>query len=398
MQEFNYVVTDKKGQTHKGIIEAVNSKQAATILHGKDFTIISIEPKKKAMEINLFKGVGIAALAQFTRQLSTMITSGLPLADSLVVLQKQTENKSLQEVVKQISEDIEGGSSFASALSKHRSVYSAAYINVIKAGEASGTLDKVLMKLADTLEKDREFQSKIKGAMVYPAIITIAMILVASIILIFVVPKLSEVYVDLDIVLPLPTRVLIAVSHFMVRFWWLVLLAMIGGNIALRRYRKTPEGALLIDKLLLKLPVVGKLNRDTSLTEFTRTLGALVSAGVPILDSLKISGETATNATHRQAVGNIITKVEKGTTLSNALASEEVFPPLISQMASVGEETGKMDEVLTKVSQFFELEVEQQVKNLTTALEPIIMVALGVMVGMLMISIVLPIYNITSAF
>jgi len=399
MQQFTYTVTDAKGKSRKGIIEATSSKQASIVLHDRGFTIINIVEKKGGVfSIPFFGGVGIAPLAQFTRQLATMITSGLPLADSLVVLQKQTENQKLQEIVKDISSDIEGGNSLASSLQKHSSVFSSAYYNIIKAGEASGTLDKVLLKLADTLEKQREFQGKLKGAMVYPAIIMIAMFLVAAIILIFVVPKLSEVYKDLGITLPLPTLILMALSNFFVKFWWLVIIISVGGSIALRRYRKTPEGALLIDSLILKLPVIGKLNRDSSLTEFTRTLGSLVAAGVPILDSLKIAGETATNATHKVAVANVATSVEKGASLARALENEETFPPLICQMAKVGEETGKMDEVLTKVSIFFEQEVDQQVKNLTTALEPIIMIVLGIGVGLLMISIILPIYSITSAF
>jgi type IV pilus assembly protein PilC len=398
MQEFNYTVTDKKGTYHKGIVQAVNTKQAANILHDRGFTVISIVEKKGAFEISIFNKIGIGPLAQFTRQLATMITSGLPLAESLDVLQKQTENKRLQQVIRSINEDIQGGSNFATALTKHSEVFNSAYINVIKAGEASGTLDKVLLKLADTLEKEREFQGKLKGAMVYPIIISGAMVIVAAIILIFVVPKLSQVYKDLDIVLPLPTRLLIWISDFMVMFWWLLAILIVVGIFVLRRYRKTPNGALVIDNILMKLPVFGKLNRDSSLTEFTRTLSALVAAGVPILESLKIAGETATNAIHRQAVTAVAAKVEKGASLSKALGTEEIFPPIIPQMSAVGEETGKMDEVLNKVSVFFEMEVDQEVKNLTTAIEPIIMIVLGVMVGLLMVSIVLPIYSITSAF
>jgi len=398
MQEFTYSVTDSKGKSHKGLVEAVNKKQAANILHERGFTVLSITEKKGQFEIKFFSKIGIGPVAQFTRQLATMISSGLPLAESLTVLEKQTEHKGLRVVIKEISEEISGGSSFTTALSKHPDVFKPAYINVIKAGEASGTIDKVLTKLAQTMEKEREFKGKIKGALIYPAIITMGMLGVAAIILIFVVPKLAEVYVDLEIELPLPTRILIAISDFLVVFWWLVIIIIIGGLAVLRRYRKTPSGALIIDSLLLKVPVTGKLNRDTSLTEFTRTLGALVAAGVPILEALKISGDTASNAVHRQAVKNVVIKLEKGASLSKALETEEVFPPIIPQMAKVGEETGKLDEVLTKVSEFFEMEVDQEVKNLTTALEPIIMVVLGVMVGGLMIAIILPIYSITDAF
>ncbi len=398
MQEFKYSVTDTKGKSHKGIVQAVNKKQAANILHERGFTVLSITEKKGQFEINLFNKIGIGPIAQYTRQLATMISSGLPLAESLEVLQKQTENKRLQGIIREISEEISGGSSFSTALAKHPEVFKPAYINVVKAGEASGTIDKVLQKLASTMEKEREFKGKIKGALIYPAIITLGMLGVAGIILVFVVPKLAEVYIDLEIQLPLPTRILIAISDFLVIFWWLVIIIIIGGLAVLRRYRSTLSGALVIDRLLLKVPVTGKLNRDTSLTEFTRTLGALVAAGVPILEALKISGDTASNAVHRQAVENVVIKLEKGVSLAKALETEDVFPPIIPQMAKVGEETGKMDEVLTRVSEFFEMEVDQEVKNLTTALEPIIMVVLGVMVGGLMIAIILPIYSITDAF
>ncbi|MCH7541899.1 type II secretion system F family protein [Patescibacteria group bacterium] len=397
MQQYSYLVKDKKGVSHKGLVEASSERQAANVLHERGYTVINITPKSKGIQIGFIGGVGIAPLAQFTRQLATMVTSGLPLTDSLVVLQKQTEHKKMQEIIGELTSDIQSGSTFASAISKHDE-FSTAYVNVIKAGEASGTLDQVLLKLSDNLEKEREFQGKIKGALIYPIVIFVAMTFVAAIILIFVVPKLSEVYVDLGIALPLPTRILIFISEFAVRFWWLMIISGVGASIAFRRYRKTPEGALVIDRILMKIPVFGKLNRDTSLTEFTRTLGILVGAGVPILESLRIAGSTATMAVHREAANKVATLVEKGTTLSKALERFEEFPPIIPQMASVGEETGKMDEVLGKVAHFFELEVEQQVKNLTTALEPIIMIVLGVLVGLLMVSILLPIYNITAAF
>jgi type IV pilus assembly protein PilC len=397
MEQFNYTVKDKKGITHKGIVEASSDRQAANILHDRGYTVVNLKSKDKGFSLSFFGGVGIGPLSAFTRQLATMVTSGLPLSDSLVVLSKQTENKKLQEIIGMINSDIQSGSTFAVALSKH-DVFSTAYINVVKAGEASGTLDKVLLKLADNLEKEREFQGKIKGAMIYPLVIMLAMGFVAAIIVLFVVPKLSEVYEGMGISLPLPTLILMAISEFSLRFWWLIIIVGVGGFYALKKYRQTDEGALVIDKLLLKVPVFGRLNRDTSLTEFIRTLGILVGAGVPILESLKIAGATATNAIHRSAVNQVAILVEKGTTLSLGLEKFDEFPPIVAQMTKVGEETGKMDDVLDKVAHFFEIEVEQQVKNLTTALEPIIMVVLGIMVALLMISIILPIYNITAAF
>jgi len=399
MLQFKYVVRDQKGVNKEGLIEAGTAKAAASILHERGFVVVTLTAHKQGGGLpTFFGGVNLGDLTNFTRQLATMINSGLPLTDSLQILQKQTEKPKLGEVIRSIAEDIQGGSTFAESLSKHDDLFSQVYINVVRAGESSGTLDQVLTNLANTLEKDRDFQGKVKGAFIYPVIILFAMLLVSSIILIFVVPKLTQLYTDLKITLPLPTRILIGVSDFATHFWWLVILIMVAAFWLLRRYRKTPQGALFIDRISLKIPIMGKLNRDTSLTELTRTLGALVGAGVPILEALKISANVASNALHRQAVSRASTLVEKGTTLSKALSVDDTFPPIIPQMVSVGEETGKMDDVLNKVSHYYELEVENQVKNLTTALEPMIMIVLGIMVAALVISIILPIYNITSAF
>lgn len=397
MQQFNYIIKDAQGLTKKGVVEAVDSRQASSILHDRGYVVIKIEEKKKEFAFH-FGGIGLGPIANFTRQLATMISSGLPLTESLVVLERQTENERLRVVIKQLGDDIQGGQTFAGSLSKHPGEFSIAYINIVKAGESSGTLDKVLAKLADTLEKDREFQAKVKGAFVYPVIILIAMALVIGVIMIFVVPKLSELYTQLNIDLPLPTKVMIFLSKFVAGFWWLIIIAFFGLSILLRRYRKTESGALVVDRIILKMPIFGKLNRDSSLTEFTRTLAALISAGVPILEGLKISGDVASNATHRLAVKKATALVEKGAQLSKALGQDATFPAIVPQMVAVGEETGKIDDVLNKVSNYFELEVEHQVKNLTAALEPIIMIVLGVMVALLVISIILPIYNITSAF
>jgi len=397
MQQFTYTVKDKNGENRKGLIEAVDSTQAVSILHERGFVVIDIREAKQGFDLS-FGGVGIGPVTNFTRQLATMISSGLPLTESLVVLGKQSENKKLQEIIRQIGEDIQGGNTFANALSKHPKEFSIAYINIIKAGESSGTLDKVLIKEADTLEKDREFQSKVKGAFVYPTIVLFGMALVISIIMIFVVPKLSELYKSLNITLPLPTKIMIGLSNIFVNFWWLLIILGVGGVILFNRYRKTEKGALIVDRITLKLPIMGRLNRDTSLTVFTRTLSSLVAAGVPILEGLKISSEVASNATHRQAVKRAATLVEKGAQLSKALEADDVFPAIIPQMVAVGEETGKIDEVLAKVSAYFDMEVDHQVKNLTAALEPIIMIVLGVMVALLVISVILPIYGITSAF
>jgi len=398
MQQFKYIVRDQSGQEKKGTVESTSPEQASSILHNKGYVVIKISPKSKALQVPFIGGVNLGHVATFTRQLSTMITSGLPLTDSLIVLERQTSHERFRQIIKEIADDVQGGKSFADSLSKHGSAFSAAYINIVKAGEASGTLDSVLTKLADTLEKDREFQSKIKGAFIYPAIIIIAMTGVSFLIMVFVIPRLADVYTEIGLDLPLPTVILITISRFMAAFWWLLIIAFAVAFVFLRRYKKTPQGALLMDRLMLKVPVMGQLSRDSSLTELTRTLGALVGAGVPILEALKISSEVALNAVHTQAIKRAAAMVEKGATLSKAIAQEEDFPPIVTQMLAVGEETGKMDDVLDKVSHFYELEVEHQVRNLTTALEPIVMIMLGIMVAFLVISIIFPIYNITKGF
>lgn len=397
MQQFSYIVKDKQGQTKKGLIEAADPRAASAILHDRGFVVIKIETKKKEFAFN-FGGIPIGAIANFTRQLSTMISSGLPLTDSLAVLQKQTDNKRLQEIIVSLADDIQGGSTFATSLAKHPKAFSIAFVNIVKAGESSGTLDKVLAKLAETIEKEREFQAKVKGAFIYPAIIMVAMVLVISIIMIFVVPKLSELYVQLNVDLPLPTKILMFLSGVFVNFWWLIIILAVIASIFFKRYRKSEKGALVVDRIILKIPIMGKLNRDTSLTEFTRTLSSLIAAGVPILEGLKISAAVASNATHRLAIRRATTLVEKGAQLSKAIGQDNTFPAIVPQMIAVGEETGKIDDVLAKVSNYFDMEVDHQVKNLTASLEPIIMIVLGVMVALLVISIILPIYGLTSSF
>lgn len=401
MEQYRYTAKDSQGQSRVGIIEAVDVKQASSLLHEMGLVVIKIVPKGTSIGIGTligrFRGASIGSVANFTRQLATMINAGLSLIDALVILEKQLDDSSIKQSINEITKDIQSGSSFATALSKHARIFPPSYISMIKAGEASGTLDQVLTRLADNLEKQREFESKVKGAFIYPIIVVIAMLLVSVIVLIFVIPRISVLYTDLKVGLPLPTRILLALSDFLRTFWWALILVPPAAFYGLRFFRKTPEGKIVIDHILLKLPVFGRLNEYTSFTELTRTLGSLVGSGVPILDALRIAGDVAGSAVHQQAIKEASYLVEKGGQLSTAISQQESFPPIIPQMIAVGEETGKLDEVLSKLSHYFEVEVEQQVKNLTAALEPLIMIVLGIGVALLVISIILPIYKITSA-
>ncbi len=401
MDQFRYTAKDSQGASRTGIIEAVDLKQASGLLHEMGLVVIKIVPKGESLGIGSliakFRGTSTGSVATFTRQLSTMINAGLSLVDALVILEKQLNDQSIKVAIKDITKDIQAGGTFASSLAKHPKIFSTSFISMVKAGEASGTLDLVLTRLADTLEKQREFESKVKGAFIYPIIIVVAMILVTIIVLVFVVPRISVLYTDLNVDLPLPTKILLALSSFVRTFWWVLIFVPPAAYYGLRAFRKTPEGKIVIDHLLLKLPIFGRMNEYTSFTELTRTLGSLVGSGVPILDALKIAGDVAGSAVHQQAIKEAAHLIEKGGQLSTAFSYQESFPPIVPQMIAVGEETGKLDEVLSKLAHYFETEVEQQVKNLTAALEPLIMVVLGIGVALLVISIILPIYKITSA-
>ena len=326
-----------------------------------------------------------------------MITAGLPLTDALTILKSQSR-PAMANLIGGIIRDIEGGANLATALEKRGHVFSRIYVALVKAGESAGVLDKVLARLSDNLEKQREFKSKTKGALVYPAIVIMAMVIVAFVMMIFVIPKLTDLYKDMEIDLPAPTLFLIAISGFMVKFWWLIIIAVIVGVFLFQSWRKTPIGMRMFDTFMLRLPIFGPLKKQITLAEFCRTFGLLSGAGIPIIEALNIVSEAMDNLVLREGVVAASKQVEKGFPLATAIAENDYYPQILSQMIRVGEETGKIDEVLTKLSAYFESESEQLVKGLTTALEPLIMIVLGLGVAFLVMSIIMPIYQLTSSF
>ncbi len=336
-------------------------------------------------------------LVNFTRQLATMISAGLPLATSLAILQEQS-NPAMAAVLAKVLRDVESGTSFAKALQEHPDVFSRVYIQLVRAGEIGGVLDNVLERLADTLDKQKDFAAKTKGAMIYPVIVLLAMVAVAFIMMVFVMPQLTEMYRDFEAELPLTTRALIAVSDFMVKFWWLFIGGVFAAFSGLRVWAKTEAGEKTIDEFLFKIPIIGPLRTKLVLTEFARTLSLLIAAGVSLLEGLDIVGKALNSYSFRQAVLNAKDEVEKGVSMSVALGAYEVFPPIVPQMASVGEETGKVDEILSKLSEYYEKESEYAIKNLTTVMEPVIMIILGLGVGFMVVSIMMPIYSLTAQF
>jgi len=402
MPVFQYKARDSDGKLIAGLVDAPSQEAAIRLLHEKQMFVVGIQVSREQMSLakfeQYFKRVTFSDIVNFTRQLSTMVTAGLSLPEALTILRTQTTNRVFSAVLVDIEHQIVSGGNLAGALAKYSQYFSATYIALVRAGEASGTLDQILARLSESLEAQREFRGKVSGAMIYPIIILIGMIGVIFVMMTVVMPKLTGLYKDFNLDLPWTTKLLMSVSNFFVYYWWLMIIGAGGAVWAFRKWRKTPFGELLVDKLLFKIPLFGELQKKIILVDFTRTLGMLVSSGIHILEGLQILKNSLGNVLFRNAISEISKKVEKGFPLGDSFAQFEVFPPIVSQMMKVGEETGKLDETLSKLSKYFQAESETLVKGLTTAIEPIIMVIMGVGVGFIVISVITPIYNLTSSF
>ncbi len=400
MENFRYKAKDKNGKTTEGLVEATNINQAARILRERGLLIIALNKKGEDLVLQVKKGLGritVQDKVNFTRQLATMINAGLTVTESLSILELQS-SPALSRLISDVLRDVESGVTLAEALEKHGTVFDQIYIALIRSGETAGVLDKILSRLADNLENQAEFRRKIKGAMVYPIIVIGGMIAVITVMVIFVIPKLTTIYEEFQADLPNSTKLLIALSKFATHYWWLAL-TLIGGLFFLGRIlSKNPLFRRQLDELLFKLPIVGKLRKSMVLTEFTRTLGLLIGSGILIVEAIEVTTKSLNSPNYEEKMKQVSKEVEKGLPLATSLAKTEIFPPLLPQMVAVGEETGKLDEVLGKVSAYFEQESDNAVKGLTTAIEPLIMIVLGVGVGFLMLAIIMPIYNLTSKF
>jgi type IV pilus assembly protein PilC len=389
----------KNGKTVKASIEADDKQNVIDFLKANDFIIIEVkEGSGSLLSTSFFNKVKFSHVVDFTRQLSIMLTSGLSLSDSLEILKKQAPTKELIKMISQIEEDIRAGSSLSSSLKKHPEVFNKLYISLIKAGEASGKLDEIMKRLAENMEKQREFQSKTRSALIYPALVITVMLVVIFIMITFVVPQLLSLYKGFDIKLPLPTRILITISDFMQKFWIFIVAGVVATAIFLKRYLGTKNGKRQFDTFLLKLPLINKVIQVAALVTSTRTLSILIQAGVPILQALEIIVETTSNVMYQDSFANVQKKVEKGETIGRALDEEQIFPPIFVQMTSVGEKTGHLDETLEHLAHYFESEAELAVKAVTVLIEPIVLVILGVGVGFVVISIITPIFSLTQAF
>lgn len=400
MAEFTYLAKDLQGEEHTGTIETPDVHSATQTIRKKGLIVISIKLKNESSIKFLDKflnRVGFADLVVVTRQLATMISAGLVLSEAIDILEEQQTNKTLKKALVEVSADIKGGLTLAQALGKHPDIFPKLYVNLVKSGEASGKLDQVLLQMADGLEKEREFKARVKGAMIYPIVVVGMMIVVVIIMMIFVIPRLVGLYEQSTIELPLPTKILIAVSNSFTHFWWLGLIFLVGGWIGINRWGKTPEGSMFLGKLILKLPIVGRVVTMVTLTNFNRTFGLLTSAGIPLLESIGIVSDLTDNPVFKRALKDAYRGVEKGLPFSSLLTAG-IFPKIVGQMVRVGEETGKVDEIFFKLADYFESEADHLIKNLTVAIEPLVLIVLGIGVAFLVISIILPIYKLTTSF
>jgi type IV pilus assembly protein PilC len=389
-----------KGAIKKGEMEAPT--EAAIRIHLRQQNIIptKIVSKGKAIKISLpflKRKVNQRAIAIFTRQLATMIDAGLPLVQSLEILSSQQENKVFKNIIREIREDVEGGSTFAGALKKHPVTFNELYTNLVVAGEEGGILDNILTRLANYIEKSEALKKKVKSALIYPATIVGVAVIVVMILMIFVIPVFETMFKSAGQNLPLPTLIVVTLSKFIKKYVVIVIPSLILLVFLLRKYHQTQNGKAVLDRLLLKLPVFGPLFKKIAVARFSRTLGTLVSSGVPILDGLSIVSRTSGNRTIETAILNARASIREGETIAEPLNRSGIFPPMVIQMISVGESTGALDSMLSKIADFYEEEVDIAVANLTSLLEPFLMVFLGVVIGGVVISMYLPIFQMASA-
>ncbi len=401
MATFAYVGRTRQGAVRKGEVTAKSRDEVLALLRKQQILPTSIQQKAKGLSFSmprLFGGrVGDRDLAIFTRQFSTMIDAGLPLVQCLEILSMQTENKVLASAIGQLRADVEAGSTYADALKKHPKVFDDLYVSLVSAGEAGGILDTILSRLSKHIEKTMGLKKKIKSAMVYPSVIVAVAVIVVSVLLVWVIPIFAQMFNDFGGTLPMLTQIVISMSNFMKdNIIWFVIGA-VGGSVGLKKWYGTPSGREVIDRFLLQVPVMGDLIRKAAVAKFTRTLGTLISSGVPILDGLAIVSKTAGNVVIEKAIMTARQSISEGKTVSEPLGASKVFPPMVVQMIAVGETTGALDAMLAKIADFYDDEVDNGVATLTSLLEPALMVFLGVVIGFIVIAMYLPIFKMAAA-
>src|SRR5438874_4665853 len=395
MPVYTYSARAINGELKTATIDAPSREEAVAQLRKQRLNVIKIDEatksKKKAGKVPMRE------IVIFTRQFSTMINAGLPLVQALDILATQSENQNLKDVTRAVVFDVESGNTVADALRKHPNAFSELYVNMVAAGEAGGILDTILMRLAVFMEKNDALVRKVKGAMIYPGVIMSVAFIAITVLLVFVIPLFENMFASVNMALPLPTRIVIGMSRFLKSYWLAVGLGGFGLVYMLKNYYATSNGKLAIDKLMLKAPVLGDVLRKSAVSRFTRTLGTLISSGVSILDGLEITAKTAGNRVIQDAIMESRASIAGGETISAPLKKSAVFPPMVISMIAVGEQTGGLDEMLTKIADFYDEEVDAAVSGLLALMEPMMIVFLGVVVGGMVISMYLPIFDMVNA-
>lgn len=399
-QMYLWVAETKKGRKLKGELEAANEQIARAQLKKRNLNILKLKPKPK----DVFESIPFLQpkvkskdIVVFTRQFSTMIDAGLPLVQGLNILAEQSSNPTLKTILKQVTKDVEGGSTLAEALKKHPKVFDELFVNLVAAGEVGGILDTILQRLATFIEKADDLRRKIKGAMTYPAVVVAIAIIVIAVILVFVIPVFQDMFASFGSALPAPTQLVVNMSEFMKSNIIWVILAFIVIGFAYKQYRNSKGGRKTTDTLFLKLPIFGDLLKKTAVARFTRTLGTMLSSGVPILDSLEIVAKTAGNVVIEEIIYDVRSSIAEGQTIAEPLSENDIFPGMVTQMISVGEATGALDTMLNKVADFYDKEVDAAVDALTSMLEPLLMLFLGGSIGGLVVAMYLPIFSMAGA-
>ncbi len=396
---FTWEGKTRQGSVQKGEIAANNKEDVLALLRKQNIQPINVVAKPKELKLSFgAPKVNDKDIVIFTRQLATMIDAGLPLVQCLDILGNQTENKTLAKTVNQVRSDVESGATFADALKKHPKIFDNLYCNMVAAGEAGGILDTILGRLAAFMEKFAKIKGQIKSAMIYPSVILFVAVSVVALLMVVVVPMLANIFVEAKMQLPFPTRVVMAISNFLKSWGGLILLfVIIGFFVGLRQFRKTEKGQRMTDAIALKIPVAGSLIQRVAVAKFTRTLGTLLTSGVPILEGLLIVSRTAGNKVVEEAILATRQSVSEGKTLADPLGRAKIFPAMVVSMISVGEATGALDNMLNKIADFYDDEVDSAVAALTSMLEPMLMIFLGITVGFVIVAMYMPIFQMGSA-
>ena len=396
MPSYTYVAKAEDGRTVMGALEVASEKVVLEALHRQGLMVLSVKPVKNSSVFFRKKKVGMDDISVFARQMATLVDAGIPIVGGLDAVADQMENKTLQQTVEKLRDAVESGTNFTAAITKENAVFSPLFVSMVKAGEASGHLSEVLTRLATYLEKSAALQRKVKSACIYPAIVIGMAVVITGVLMLKVIPAFKDIFMTLGADLPLPTKILIAVSDFLQRGFFPLLGFSFFAVGWFRRAIQTPAGRLQFDRFLLKLAIVGPIVRKVAIAKFARTLSTLLSSGVQILSALEIVADSAGNRVVSEAILKVRTSIREGENIAGPLAASGVFPPMVVRMIAVGEQTGRLDEMLVKVADFYEEQVDAAIAGLTSALEPVIISVLGIVVGSIVLAIFLPIFKLTQ--